>query len=623
MSARLALGLALALPSSSPRPRGPRARMPRRARPGRRRARRTGSPTSSSRPGPSRWGAFRGRVRRDDRKDESPRHRGAAVARVLDGPDRGDGRGLREVRGRDGPSDDGGDGRVERPFFDGRRPVTQEGMSWRAPGFEQGPKHPVVDVSWYDAEAFCALGGRAPARPRRSGSTPRGRGGGQEVRLGGRPGAARGGREPGQRGGRVGEARVHALERRARVRRRPPRTRPPRGRSRRTASASTTWKATWPSGAPTGTTSGTTRRRAGLPLAGRGVGRDPAGPPAGEQRVVRGGSWVDDTSFLRVSRRYFDKPATHKVFIGFRCARDAPSRRPAASKPRCGRRARRARRRRGRAGTSTSRRAPSRWAACAGDSECQDDEKPSRRVELTQGFWLGRTEVTVAAFRRVRRGATGYRTKAEPDGWSLVFDGRSLVKKEGASWRAPGFEQGPEHPVVHVSWYDAWAYCAWAGGRLPTEAEWEYAARGGRAPAKFPWGDAPVADRGRRAAGERGRRVAEAPPPERRSSRDTTTATPSPRRPRRSRRTASASTTWRATWPSGAPTRTTRSTTRLSIDRDPRGRPSASSGSSAAAPGWTTPPTCAPPTASATRPAYHDALVGFRCARDAPPPGAP
>jgi formylglycine-generating enzyme required for sulfatase activity len=125
-----------------------------------------------------------------------------------------------------------------------------------------------------------------------------------------------------------------------------------------------------------------------------------------------------------------------------------------------------------------------------GDRECQDDEKPQHGVELTQAFWAGRTEVTVAAFREFVA-ATAHRSTAESDGWSRVFDGRSLVKGAGASWQAPGFEQGPDHPVVHVSWYDAWAYCAWAGGRLPNEAEFEYMARGGQASARYPWGDAP------------------------------------------------------------------------------------------------------------------------------------
>lgn len=105
--------------------------------------------------------------------------------------------------------------------------------------------------------------------------------------------------------------------------------------------------------------------------------------------------------------------------------------------------------------------------------------------------------------------ATGHVTAAETFGWSFVFGGllpddfpdtRGVQAAPwwrqvfGADWRHPdgpqsGLDGRGRHPVVHVSWDDAQAYCSWRGVRLPTEAEWEHAARGGLVQQRFPWGD--------------------------------------------------------------------------------------------------------------------------------------
>ena len=136
-----------------------------------------------------------------------------------------------------------------------------------------------------------------------------------------------------------------------------------------------------------------------------------------------------------------------------------------------------------------------------------DGEGPVHDVTL-DGFRVDRFAVTNDAFARFVD-ATGWITDAERYGWSFVFAGllpddfpdtRAVVGAEwwrqvdGASWRHP---EGPQsevdgradHPAVHVSWLDALAYCRWTGTRLPTEAEWERAARGGRVGTAFPWGD--------------------------------------------------------------------------------------------------------------------------------------
>lgn len=140
----------------------------------------------------------------------------------------------------------------------------------------------------------------------------------------------------------------------------------------------------------------------------------------------------------------------------------------------------------------------------------QDGEGPVRPVTVDP-FFIDIYPVTNELFRRFVV-ATGYRTEAERFGWSFVFWSHipnarfnELVedtvaaapwwcKVRGAQWNAP---EGPgsdvagrgDHPVVHVTWNDAEAFCRWSGQRLPTEAEWEYAARGGLVQNIYPWGD--------------------------------------------------------------------------------------------------------------------------------------
>ncbi|MBS1660269.1 MAG: formylglycine-generating enzyme family protein, partial [Bacteroidetes bacterium] len=161
--------------------------------------------------------------------------------------------------------------------------------------------------------------------------------------------------------------------------------------------------------------------------------------------------------------------------------------------------------------------------------EAQPDEYPKHTVTVN-GFWMDKTEVTNAQFAAFVK-ATGYITTAErkPD-WeqlkkqlppgtakpdpsllvaaSLVFTppdhpislddyGQWWSWKKGANWKQP---QGPgsnikgkdNYPVVQISWYDAMAYCKWAGKSLPTEAEWEFAARGGLSDNVYPWGNEKV-----------------------------------------------------------------------------------------------------------------------------------
>lgn len=147
------------------------------------------------------------------------------------------------------------------------------------------------------------------------------------------------------------------------------------------------------------------------------------------------------------------------------------------------------------------------WRGTAQEMHLGDGEGPFKQIKL-KPFLMSPWAVTNAEFKDFVD-ATGHKTEAEDFDWSFVLfsqldedsQTQGVVGVEwwrqvhGATWLnplGPGSHErawNPDDPVVHVSWNDAKAYAAWVGGRLPTENEWEHAARGGQGDVKYPWGD--------------------------------------------------------------------------------------------------------------------------------------
>ncbi len=133
------------------------------------------------------------------------------------------------------------------------------------------------------------------------------------------------------------------------------------------------------------------------------------------------------------------------------------------------------------------------WMGCTPhDSDCEQIEEPRHQVTITKGFWMGRHEVPIRAYKKFAKAAKRQmppKPSVTPFG---ELSGKGKIKL-GSRNISNAFESGPGkkdvRPIVAVTFAEAEAYCKFAGGRLPTEAEWEYAARGGTDAVRYPWGD--------------------------------------------------------------------------------------------------------------------------------------
>ena len=184
--------------------------------------------------------------------------------------------------------------------------------------------------------------------------------------------------------------------------------------------------------------------------------KNPKGPDTGQYRVLRGGAWSFNTSYLRAAYRTYSSPSDRSSSTGFRCMSGAPL--SLAGNQRV---------------IEWEKDEAEMVLIPAGSFEMGDhldnrpDALPVHTVEL-EAFYMDVNEVTVGQFKRFA-GESGY-----------AYNRWNSVAK---------YSPTDEHPMIYVSWDDATAYAQWASKRLPTEAEWEYVARGGLTGKRYPWGD--------------------------------------------------------------------------------------------------------------------------------------